>query len=71
MEFNAEKFIRAIYLAASPSIDIDKAEQIVPWEHTLTVSRYEELLKESAGDDRNIRLYCNMFMLDKGPKLID
>lgn len=71
MGFNAKEFIRAVYMAASPSIDIDKAERIVSWEHTLTVSRYEELLKEFAGDDRNIILSCNMFMLDKGPKLID
>lgn len=63
-------FVRAVYKAATPSVDFDSAERIDCCAHKLDMDTYEQLLAEFAGEDRDRRLACNMFMLDKGPQLV-
>lgn len=66
-----QEFVQVIYAASEPSIDFMNAEKVIPWEHKLKMSVYEELLNEFAGDDRDKRFSANMFMLDKGPQLYE
>jgi len=64
-------FVKAVYKAATPSVDYDKVECINCTAHTLRMSDYEDILKDFAGDDRDLILGCNMWMLQSGPKLTD
>lgn len=64
-------FVKAVYKAATPSVDYDKVECINCTAHTLRMSDYEDILKDFAGDDRDLILSCNMWMLQSGPKLTD
>lgn len=64
-------FVKAVYKAATPSVDYDKVECINCTAHTLKMSDYENILKDFAGDDRDLILGCNIWMLQSGPKLID
>ena len=69
---DAKRFVRAIYKAATPSVNYDEVESIIPWEHTIPMNVYEGILLamgiEEGSDER---ASCNMFMLDKGPRIID
>lgn len=69
---DAKRFIRAIYKAATPSVNFDEVERIIPWEHTIPMNVYEGILLamgiEAGSEDM---ASCNMFMLDKGPKIVD
>lgn len=64
-------FVKAVYKAATPSVDFDAAETIDCTAHTLRMSDYEDILKDFAGDDRDLIFGCNMWMLQSGPKLTD
>ena len=65
-------FIREVYRRATPSVDFDKAEKIVPWEHQLKVSEYEAILKEFGVKEGTDEMFqCNMWMLNSGPQLAD
>lgn len=68
---NFTNFVKAVYKAATPSVDFDAAETIDYTAHTLRMSDYEDILKDFAGDDRDLILGCNMWMLQSGPKLTD
>ena len=69
---DAKRFIRAIYKASTPSIDYDKVERIIPWEHAIPMNVYESILIAMGIEDGSDEMMsCNMFMLDKGPKLVD
>ena len=70
-QFNGQEFVQAVYAASEPSVDFFNAEKIIPWEHKLKISVYEELLNEFCGDDTDLRLGCNMFMLNQGPQLYE
>ena len=66
------RFVRAIYKAATPSVNYDEVDRIIPWEHTIPLNVYEGILLamgiEEGSDEMDS---CNMFMLDKGPKIVD
>ena len=69
---DAMRFVRAIYKAATPSVNYDEVESIFPWEHTIPLNVYEGILLAMGveqGSDEMVS--CNMFMLDKGPKIVD
>lgn len=69
---DAKRFIRAIYKAATPSVNYDEVESISPWEHTIPMNVYEGILLAMGVEDGSDEMAsCNMFMLDKGPKIID
>ena len=69
---DAKRFIRAIYKAATPSVNFDEVERIIPWEHTIPMNVYEGILLALGGEEGSDEMAsCNMFMLDKGPKIID
>lgn len=69
---DAKRFIRAIYKAATPSVNFDEVEKIIPWEHTIPMNVYEGILLALGVEEGSDELAsCNMFMLDKGPKIID
>ena len=64
------EFIRAVYKAATPSVDLEtyEGEPINPSNHTIEMSAYERILSEMPD---NMRLSCNMWCLNQGPKLIE
>lgn len=64
-------FVRAVYKAATPSVDFDAAERIECTKHTIRVEDYEKLLDEFAGSNVDARAGCGMWMVCSGPKLID
>lgn len=66
---NANEFIREVYLASEPSVDLTMAESIDCTKHRLSVEKYEELLAEFAGDDADLKMQCNMWCLCSGPQL--
>lgn len=69
---DAKRFIRAIYKAATPSVNFDEVERIIPWEHTIPMSVYEGILLAMGIEEGSDEMAsCNMFMLDKGPRIID
>lgn len=69
---DAKRFINAIYRASTPSIDFDKVERVIPWEHTIPMNVYEGILIAMGVEEGSDEMMsCNMFMLDKGPKIID
>lgn len=69
---DARRFIRAIYKASTPSIDYGKVERIIPWEHAIPMNVYESILIAMGIEDGSDEMvWCNMFMLDKGPKIVD
>ena len=69
---DAERFVKAIYKAATPSVNFDEVERIIPWEHTIPMNVYEGILLALGVEEGSDEMAsCNMFMLDKGPKIID
>lgn len=69
---DAKRFIRAIYKAATPSVNFDEVERIIPWEHTIPMNVYEGILLALGVEEGSDEMAsCNMFMLDKGPRIID
>ena len=69
---DAKRFVRAIYKAATPSVNYDEVERIIPWEHTISMNVYEGILLAMGIEEGSDEMAsCNMFMLDKGPKIID
>lgn len=71
MDLNLKGFVVAIYAASVPSVDFNTAEKIDCTAHKLSMSQYETILKDFAGDDVNKIMACNMFMLANGPQLVD
>lgn len=71
-QFDAEKFRRDVFLAAEPSIDIYTAENVNCTKHTITMAKYQEILKEHEVYP-GTREYgaCNEFMLFGGPTVVD
>lgn len=70
----AREFMREIYLAATPSVDINdikEGEQIDCRNHTIKMSDYERLLEEFAQGDSGQTMSANMWMLNSGPKLVE
>ena len=69
---DAKRFVRAIYKAATPSVNYDEVERIIPWEHTIPMNVYEGILLAMGIEDGSDEMAsCNMFMLDNGPTLVD
>lgn len=69
---DAKRFVRAIYKAATPSVNYDEVESITPWEHTIPMNVYEGILLAMGIEDGSDEMAsCNMFMLDKGPTIVD
>lgn len=68
----AKEFIRACYLNAEPSVDVEdeSVKKIDCTKHTLKESVYENLVNEYAGDDHNKRVDCAMWCLCSGPQLV-
>lgn len=66
------RFVRAIYKAATPSVNYDEVERIIPWEHTIPLNVYEGILLAMGIEEGSDEMAsCNMFMLDKGPNIVD
>lgn len=66
------RFIKAVYKAATPSINYDEVEKIIPWEYTLPRNVYASILLAMGIEEESDEMcWCNMFMLDKGPTLIE
>ena len=69
---DAKRFIRAIYKAATPSVNFDEVERIIPWEHTIPMNVYEGILLAMGIEEGSDEMAsCNMFMLDKGRRIVD
>lgn len=67
----AHEFIRACYLNAEPSVDLDSVNEPVDCRnHTLKESVWERLVKEFAGDDYNRSVDAAMWCLCSGPQLV-
>jgi hypothetical protein len=66
-EFNAKEFIREVYLASEPSVDIDAVERINCTEHRLSSAKWEELLNEFCGDNNDLQFQCTMWCMNQGP----
>lgn len=66
-EFNAHEFIREVYLASEPSVDIEKAEKIKCTDHRLSSTKWEELLNEFCGYNKDLQFQCTMWCLNQGP----
>ena len=67
-------FVRECYIQSTPSVDLDalgENEKVNCSDHKLLTSKYEELLKEFAGDDHDKIVGCNMWMLQSGPTLME
>lgn len=74
MENEINKFMRDIYLAAEPSVDIDalkEGEQIDCRKHSLKLSEYERILAEFAENNLDKIMFGNMWMLNSGPRLTE
>ena len=68
---NAQEFIREVYLAATPSIDIEATNETIDCcAHTIKLSDYERLLEEFAQGDRWLTLSANIWMCQSGPKVV-
>lgn len=65
-----KEFIRAVYKAATPSVDLEtyEGEPINPCKHTIKMSDYDRILNEMPDD---MRLSCNIWCLNCGPQLIE
>lgn len=68
-EFNAQEFIREVYLAAEPSVDICEAEKINCTDHRLSAAKWDELLQEHCGDNNDLQFQCTMWCLNQGPSI--
>jgi len=79
--FNAKNFIRDIYLAATPSVDLETVEgQVDCTKHTLPISVCDKVyadhdLEPFKGDGYDnkrddLRFSCNMWLLNSGPQLV-
>ena len=69
---DAKRFIRAIYKAATPSVNFDEVERIIPWKQTIPMNVYEGILLAMGIEEGSDEMAsCNMFMLDKGPRIVD
>ena len=63
-------FVVAVYKAATPSVDFDRAERINSTDHRLNENVYNRILKNFAGDDENIMFACNMWTMNYGPTIV-
>lgn len=68
-EFNAREFIREVYLASEPSVDIEKAEKINCTDHRMSESKWNELVDKFCGDDNDLQSQCTMWCLNQGPSI--
>lgn len=66
---DARGFIRAVYKAATPSVDFDAAKSIDCCKHTILMSVYERILDEYTQNDDE-KIDCNLWMLNQGPQLV-
>lgn len=67
----AHEFIRACYLNAEPSVDLDKTNEPVDCtKHTLKESLWNKIVNEYAGDDHNKLTDAAMWCLCSGPQLV-
>lgn len=71
-QFDAKKFRRDVFLAAEPSIDINTANEVHCTKHTITIAKYEAILKEhEVYPGTSLYGECNMFLLFSGPTVVD
>ena len=68
-EFNAHEFIREVYLASEPSVDICEAEKVIAWEHRISASKWDELVDKFCGDDNDLQFQCTMWCMNQGPSV--
>ena len=68
-EFNAKEFVREVFLASEPSVDVEKAEKVNCTEHKLSSAKWEELLNEFCGDNNDLQFQCSMWCLIQGPSI--
>lgn len=73
--FDAGAFLRDLYLASTPSIDLYKIPQgktIRPGDHRILISKAEEIERQH-GAEPGTELYvaCGFLMLDRGPQLVN
>lgn len=66
------RFVKAVYKAATPSVNYDEVEIIIAREHTIPKNVYEGILLAMGVEEWSDEMIsCNRFMLDIGPKIID
>lgn len=63
----AREYFREAYLRSEPSVDVDTATEIVPWEHKLKQSELDKLNEEFSDLDQVGRF---QLMLNSGPSII-
>ena len=72
---DVKKFIREVYLAAEPSVDLAKlkeGESVTPREHTIKISEYEKILAENGVEcGTGDYVACGFWMLNNGPQLLN
>ena len=81
MEFEGYKFMRECYLRSTPPVDLDEACKDNPVDcrkHKLTTDEYQKILcefgivdAEGNTTDKDIRLACDMWVVNSGPKLCE
>lgn len=74
-QFDANAFIRAIYLNAMPSVDLSKLgkdEKVDCCAHKIKMSKVDEVYAEF-GLEVGTDLYgsCNMWLVCSGPQLVE
>jgi len=68
-KFDAQEFIREVYLASEPSVDICEAEKVNCTEHRLSSVKWDELVNKFCGDDNDLQFQCIMWCLNQGPSI--
>lgn len=68
----AREFMREVYLAATPSIDIEATNETIDCRnHKIKMSDYERILAEFSEGITDRVMWGNMWMLSSGPKLVE
>lgn len=74
-QFDAGAFLRDLYLASEPSIDlrdVPEGTKIRPGDHRITISKAEEIEREwGAVPGTDLYIQCGFLMLDRGPQLVN
>lgn len=74
MIMNFYDFERECYLRSIPSVDLNDVTSDNPVncsKHKLSLGEYEKILSEyNPNNDDNVRLACNLWMIQSGPLLV-
>lgn len=71
-QFNISAFLRDLYLASTPSIDLnDVKEKVRPGDYRIPISKAEEIeRKHGAEPGTDLYIACGFLILNQGPQLV-